>query len=302
MTGSERLFPRASNTRKQFLPLWVRPKTLSFFLLLILMVGLVTCKVKADLKVAKLEVFLTAPPSLSTDKLQRSLRFAVLSDLHVDDSLQSYHALKVLVENVLQNSPQFVLLLGDYTQSPDSVINLNQHRVLVSEILGDLTDVPTIAVLGNYENWIEPSQWSLALNNVGIRVLRNETSKLTIGGNFVCFRGLGDAFTNAFAFVDFPVECNGLPQITLTHDPAGAFDTRMKGLIFAGHTHCGQIRLPYFGSIWIPSNAPENGTCGLYTDEQRLLWVSSGVGHSILPVRFGAKAQWDLVQLTYPNI
>lgn len=46
----------------------------------------------------------------------------------------------------------------------------------------------------------------------------------------------------------------------------------------------------------MPAEAPREATCGLYQDATRL-WVTSGVGTSILPIRLGAQSQWDLLTL-----
>ena len=266
-----------------------------------LLAVVLTSKVRSDLDVRKNEVFLTPSDNQVGEKKNLHLRLAIISDLHIDDSESSYAQLQVLVEDVLKSAPQVILLLGDYTQSPRSIRNLAQHRIAVTELLGGFNSVPTISVLGNYENWSEPSRWSQAFTDAGINLLENEVLKLSVGDDEVCFRGLGDAFTKKFVYIDFPSDCSDLPKITFTHDPAGAFDPRIKGLIFAGHTHCGQVRIPYFGSVWVPSEAPNKATCGLYKDDQRLLWVTSGVGYSLLPIRFGAKAQWDLVQIKYSD-
>ena len=75
----------------------------------------------------------------------------------------------------------------------------------------------------------------------------------------------------------------------------------MEGLVIAGHTHCGQVSLPLIGAIWVPSIAPRNATCGLYQDENITLYVTSGVGTSILPIRYGAQSHWDFINLTYSS-
>lgn len=229
------------------------------------------------------------------------LRLAIISDLHADDTSENYSALGLLVEDVLESKPDFILLLGDYTQHPDSITSLSQHASAVGKLLSGFARIPTVAVLGNYENWSSPGLWSHALTDNGIKVLRNETVLIGSGEQSVCFRGLGDAFTERLRYVDFPAECRKLPKITLTHDPAGAFHPDVEGVVFAGHTHCGQIRLPIIGSPWIPSDAPDNATCGLYEDADRFLWVSSGVGTSILPIRLGAQSQWDLIEMSAPS-
>jgi len=110
---------------------------------------------------------------------------------------------------------------------------------------------------------------------------------------------LGDYRSHRFKFVDYPAECQNLPKITLTHDPQGAFEPGVGGLIFAGHTHCGQVSFPIIGPLKVPTKAPRTAICGLYRDNKRTLFVTSGVGTSIIPIRYGAQSQWDLIDLTF---
>jgi hypothetical protein len=251
--------------------------------------------------VERADTTLVVPNHAFPHATEAPLKLAVISDLHAEDSQASYDKIQLLVDQVAESQPDFILLLGDYTQHPDSINSLSQHASAVGKLLSGFTHIPTVAVLGNYENWSSPGLWSHALTDNGIKVLRNETVLIGSGEQSVCFRGLGDAFTDQLRYVDFPTECRKLPKITLTHDPAGAFHPDVEGVVFAGHTHCGQIRLPIIGSPWIPSDAPDDATCGLYEDADRFLWVSSGVGTSILPIRLGAQSQWDLIEMSAPS-
>jgi len=244
---------------------------------------------------------LVVPNHTFPHRTETPLRLAVISDLHAGDSQASYDKIQLLVDQVAESQPDFILLLGDYTQHPDSITSLSEHASAVGKLLAGIAHIPTVAVLGNYENWSSPGLWSHALTDNGIKVLRNETVLIGSGEQSVCFRGLGDAFTDRSRYVDFPAGCRKLPKITLTHDPAGAFHPNVEGVVFAGHTHCGQIRLPILGSPWIPSDAPNDATCGLYQDADRFLWVSSGVGTSILPVRLGTQSQWDFIEMSAPS-
>ena len=54
-----------------------------------------------------------------------------------------------------------------------------------------------------------------------------------------------------YAYVEFPDSCDNQVKFSVTHDPAGAFDPKVKGLVLAAHTHCGQVRLPFYGALWI---------------------------------------------------
>ena len=65
----------------------------------------------------------------------------------------------------------------------------------------------------------------------------------------------------------------------------GHFDARVKGLVLAGHTHCGQINLPFLGPLWVPTDAPKSAHCGLYQDEQRQVYVSSGARHQYVALQ-----------------
>lgn len=263
--------------------------------------GWIAWSISTSSAVVRADIALSVPNHAFPHPDETPIRVAVISDLHIDDSPKNYSALRLLVEDVLESQPDFVLLLGDYTEHPDSITSLSQHSDRVGALLGGLSHIPTIAVLGNYENWSAPGLWAYSLTANGIRVLRNEVALIASGNQSACFRGLGDSFTGQLRYLDFPAECRKLPKITLTHDPAGAFHPDVEGVVFAGHTHCGQIRLPIIGSPWIPSDAPDDATCGLYEDADRFLWVSSGVGTSILPIRLGAQSQWDLIEMSAPS-
>lgn len=129
----------------------------------------------------------------------------------------------------------------------------------------------------------------------------NEVTLFGTAKGPVCVRGLGDKFTSRYSYVEYPVECKSIPKLTITHDPAGAFDRRIKGLVIAGHTHCGQVSLPFIGPLWVPTDAPSFAQCGLHEGGNVTVFVTSGVGTSILPLRFGAQSQWDYLRIKISN-
>jgi len=241
---------------------------------------------------------LEIPRNLRSEFRDNGIRVAVIGDIHAGDTFTDYESLSNFLRSVLGSNPDLVLLLGDYTASPLSVSNMYSHRAEVAKRLSVLNSFPIAAVMGNYETLSNPAKWKDSFLDARIIVLQNDVAAIKVRGKGFCIRGFGDAYTNQFQFVDFPKECDKLSKITITHDPAGAFKKGVLGIIFAAHTHCGQIRLPLLGSIWMPTEAPREATCGLYEDQKRWLWVTAGVGASILPIRIGAQAQWDLLRLT----
>ena len=242
----------------------------------------------------------TVTISLSdTSVVSSSLSVAVIGDVHLPEGSKHLDAFKKLVLEIKSTQPDLVVFVGDYTSDPKTTDNMSSHRKNIINIMKLIDPLPRAVVLGNYESWSDAEKWIREFNRLGVDIMENQTSLIqTVKGN-VCIRGLGDKYTNRYDYVDYPEECENIPRFTITHDPAGAFNARVKGLVIAGHTHCGQISLPYIGPLWVPSDAPSEAHCGLYEDDQRTVFVTSGVGTTILPLRFGAQSQWDELNISW---
>lgn len=247
----------------------------------------------------------SAQPKMDTQSLylltetvpNKIIKIALLADLHVQRSPAAIANLSELWSEVIEKTPDIILLAGDYINDGSS----NEDIVIIGPAIANVfrhsDDIPVVAVLGNHDHWSGAESWIQYLSEAGVIVLENDTVMVDAIGT--CIRGFGDAFTDHFEYVDFPSTCDDMLQISLMHDPAGAFNPKVKGLVLAGHTHCGQISIPFVGPIYVPSQAPTEALCGLYQDEQRQVYVSSGVGTSIIPLRFNAQAAWDLITIHY---
>ena len=129
--------------------------------------------------------------------------------------------------------------------------------------------------------------------------MENKTRIITTNKGPVCVRVFGNKFTERYRYVAYPGKCQSLPKLSITHDPTGAFNEQVTGLVIAKHTHCGQICLPFVDPLWVPSDAPALTHCSLSEDSQRSVFVTSGVGTSVLPLRFGAQSQWDELNIIW---
>lgn len=261
--------------------------------LLLVLVGLLVSRVWIDLQFSMSR----ADISITSEGLRRGLpmHIAVLGDLHVGHGVMDLDALQRLFDAVIAEGPDVILLVGDYVGTGEEIDQLRSG--IVASIRDVSVRIPTYVVLGNYDNSTDAEAWLDTFRRAGVIALENEVIITNIGVARVCVRGLGDYYSGRFLWVDWPESCTGRIRITLTHDPAGAFIRPMEGVTFAGHTHCGQIRFPVVGALWMPTTAPRAATCGLYRDSDRTLYVTSGVGTSILPLRFGAPSTWDMITL-----
>ncbi|MDA9345882.1 metallophosphoesterase [Porticoccaceae bacterium] len=226
-----------------------------------------------------------------------TLRVALLSDIHVKNSPDAIADLAELWSEVIEQTPEIILLAGDYINDGASNQDIASIGPAIANIFRVSGGIPIVAVLGNHDHWSGAESWTEYLSEAGVTVLENETVVLDAIGT--CIRGFGDAFTDHFEYADFPSACFDRLQITLTHDPAGAFNPKIKGLVLAGHTHCGQISIPFVGPIYVPTQAPKETHCGLYKDEQRQVFVSSGIGTSVIPLRLNTQSEWDLITINY---
>ena len=228
-----------------------------------------------------------------------SLKIALIGDIHFPDNEKDYEKLSTLLDNVNLEKPDVIIFAGDYTSSPKKVASMDNHRTRIVELLTKDQLNKKIFVLGNYESWSNPNAWIEAFQERDAILLENDIYQFKFNDQTICIRGFGDYYTRKYAYIEFPDECNNKVKFSVTHDPAGAFDQKVIGLVLAGHTHCGQVRLPFYGALWVPTSAPKEATCGLYQDNQRTVFTTSGAGTTVFPVRVGTQSEWDMLKVSF---
>ena len=241
------------------------------------------------------------------------LRVAVLTDLHAMEPWMPVRRIERIVEAANELQPDLIVLLGDY------VAGMARYRTGTVSI-ADWTEAlrplrapyGVHAVLGNHDWWVDPRGVRLGLEKVGIRVLENDAFKLQAGGRRFWLAGLGDQLAKRvrgrFIGVD---DLSGTvakmmgdddPVILLAHEP----DIFVKvppriTLTLSGHTHGGQVLLPFIGRPVVPSKYGKRFAYGHVVEGGRHLLVSSGLGLSGLPVRFMVPPEIALVTLAAPT-
>ena len=232
---------------------------------------------------------------VDSDVAPTSFSIAVIGDIHLPESSRSLASFRKLLLEVKAANPDLVVFAGDYVKGRSRKDSPFRDDIVNAMKLVD--PIPRAAVLGNHETLTNADQWLERFERLGVDVLENQAAILETAKGPICIRGLGDVYTDRFSYIDYPDGCERMPKVTVTHDPAGAFDERVTGLVISGHTHCGQIRLPVIGPLWVPTDAPSGAHCGLYQKEGRSVFTTSGVGTSILSIRYGTQSQWDFLQV-----
>ena len=224
------------------------------------------------------------------------LRALLISDLHVAGPDMPPERLARIVAQINDLHPDIVLIAGDFVSDRSISTRAYSFAEAVAPLTGFRSRLGTIAVLGNHDHWRDAGEARAALRHIGVRVLDNdavEIGSLAIGG-------LDDAFTHHQDPAAMMNALRRLPgaRIVLSHSPDPfPILPRDATLMLAGHTHCGQIRLPLIGAISTMSAYGDRYACGLVRENGRTLIVSAGLGTSILPLRLGAVPDMWLIRL-----
>jgi uncharacterized protein len=226
-------------------------------------------------------------------KALAGLNVLLISDLHIGNEKRSLDRWHRLLDEIIATEVDYIFIAGDFIGDIADLAEIDRIRSKFIESLEQI-DKPFAMVLGNHETWTGRQDWLDSFRAADLPVLENETTVLK-GDSPICVIGVGDSYSGFSRKVEVPQGCAVLPQIFLTHDPQAAFENTENGVWLAGHTHCGQIRLPFIGAPWIPSSSPKEAHCGLYEDDNKIVFTSSGVGNSLLPIRFLAQSQMELL-------
>lgn len=228
-----------------------------------------------------------------------------LTDLH-HSSIVTLDYLQACFQQVVDLQPDLVVMTGDYINYQE------KYAQPVAQAIGETiieTGIPTYAVLGNHDHW--NSDWNNdwnddsdtsafplcnrwkgdgvevinALTAGGIKVLMNESALLQRGGDRLWLLGCGDLLAGNF---DLEYALRSLPStdepcFLLMHNPQPIESIAHHGfdLVLSGHTHGGQISLPF-----VPPKVGSKYLAGLFYVGASRLYVCRGLGVTGVPIRF----------------
>jgi uncharacterized protein len=229
------------------------------------------------------------------------LTVAAISDVHAGSLYVGADKLDRLADLTNAANPDLVVLLGDYVSHRRPRGGVESPEVLARRLARMRAPLGVVAVLGNHDNWMGGPRFRRAFEGAGIRVLDNEVLRIERHGQPLWLAGIADALTgNPRVAATLALVPKGEPVVALTHNP-DLFDHEIPDrvqLTLAGHTHGGQVRLPFVGCLVVPSAYGQRYVQGTVVEGRRVLFVTPGVGTSVLPVRFGVPPEISLLTLT----
>ena len=237
------------------------------------------------------------------------LRIGVLSDTHVGAQVSPERVSRV-VATLSRQRPDLIVFLGDYVggHGPEAARSARVRAAIlrgVAALDGAHAPLGRIAILGNHDWWYDGPAIEAALRRANIPVLENDAIRIARPGGPFWVAAVADRATRR-ARPSVARALSGVPAtepvIMLTHwpDPWRTVPPRVA-LTLAGHTHCGQVNLPFVGRLVAASPGSRRWPCGLYEEGGRKLFVTGGLGVSILPVRFRAPPEIVILTLSGPT-
>lgn len=193
--------------------------------------------------------------------------------------------------------PDIVLLGGDYIEHIQVLPDFADFAAKIPARIG------TFAIMGNWEiqSGAGAGNVTTALRKRGVTVLENQVESVNVDGQTLNIAGLGEAI---WGYDDLHLLKSRLNPggftILLAHVPF-VFDRLEElpvDLMLAGHSHGGQVCLPGVGPLWMPFGSGGYAS-GMFEKNGRRLYVTRGVGTSLLPVRIGCPPEITVIHLKH---
>jgi len=229
-------------------------------------------------------------------------RIAQISDLHLEEYTEDYF-LRRVVDHVNDLAADMVLVTGDFISRGPLTPNISfQAAGRCGELLSRIRCPIRYGILGNHDAAVSSQAVRFHMENNGLPMLVNQSTRIERNGDHIFLAGLDDTeFGKPDIDATLPTNRDA-PVILLVHEPdyADTIVTHPRAqeidLILSGHTHGGQVRLPFFGALALPPNGrlyPE----GHFQVGSSQLYVNRGIGTVGVPFRLNCPPEITLSTL-----
>lgn len=220
-------------------------------------------------------------------------KVVAISDIHGGSHTITEERILSIAEEINKQNPDIIVILGDFvSQVHDDVpIKKRELKMPIETIAKNLSGLKAkygvFVVIGNHDWWYDEMKCRTEFEKVGFTVLENETKSFEVNNKTVTVLGIEDFWKRGVVDVKDVLDKLEVQEniIGITHNP-DSFDKTPESLsiLFAGHTHGGQVNFPIIGAPIIP--AKKEYAAGHIEKNGKNLFVSTGIGTSGLPFRF----------------
>jgi predicted MPP superfamily phosphohydrolase len=219
------------------------------------------------------------------------MKVVQISDFHFQEYTEAWF-LEAVVRKVNALAPELVLLTGDFVSSNPMPQHINMKLAYhCVEILSRIECPLRFAIMGNHDALVSAHAVTDALTTHGIPVLANRSVPIERQGQRIWLAGIEDVLTqrpDLSTALPKGVRRSGEVTILLAHEPdfADYAMGRQVDLTFSGHTHGGQVLLPFLPPLMLPDMGTKY-VHGLFKlGDGMQLYVNRGIGAVNLPFRF----------------
>ena len=215
---------------------------------------------------------------------------------------------KRVLEILKDIDPDFVFITGDFIDHKTKDINSCQE---FWQELGNKYQGRIFGITGNHEYWNDNTSaedFKNLLEESGIVILDNRNEKIFQGDEYIYLLGVDDPHTGNDDLGKATADTEkDIPKILLAHSPdiinnLESLEKENIDLVLAGHTHGGQIVIPFVQPYWTPTKNRGKYASGLFEISGTHLYVNRGIGTATLPVRFNCPPEITVIELKKKEI
>ncbi len=231
-----------------------------------------------------------------------NLKIAMIGDIHGGSNHVTEEQIRRVVSTTNEQNPDIIALLGDYiSETADDSAQLKMPlETVVENLKGLKARYGVFVVLGNHDGVYGDAKVAAAFQNIGYTVLQNEVADISANGQNLRVLGIKDQL-KVQSWQGFSDELKSVLAkdgqrgnvIALEHSPdviqyiTGGFSISPDlKILLAAHTHGGQVWLPVLGRPMVPSSYGQQYAYGHTRENDVDLFVTAGIGTSMLPFRF----------------
>jgi len=232
-----------------------------------------------------------------------SRSFIQISDLHFTQETND-RQISDINDKINAHNPSSVFITGDLIADKNGIEKAVKLVKMITK------RYPAYIVFGNWDYWsldFDTKEFTSLLEKAGGTVLTNKNDKIDIDGNTFYLLGVKDPYTSGENAEDIEKALSGIDysvrscKILLAHSPNVIKYAKDRGidLILVGHTHGGQIFIPYISDYFIPARreAGKGYVSGLYAINNDKMYVNRGIGTSVIPLRFMSPPELTIIRI-----